>query len=537
MKKYISLIKACMSEGMNIFKVSTKNRKSSKRVIFPIILSLMLMGMVYSYSEGIILQLESVHMEFVLLTLFVIITSLLTLTEGVYKSGNLLFNCKDDNLLFSLPVKKSTVLFIRILKFYLFELAYNSLIIFPTMLVYAIHVHPSATYYLVSFFGLLLFPIIPILLSCMIGSLITFTSSKFKGKNMVQTLLTIIIVLIIMFLSFNTEKILTNIAKNATSINDLITKLYYPAGAYIELITSFNTLKLFEFIFVNVGLFLFTIFLIGRVYFKINSSVKSIKVMKNHKNYTIKTLKPIEALITKEFNRFFNSPVFIVNAGFGLVLHILGCGFLVLKSDIIVDMVTQIDASISLEYINSLIPLILFALICFTSFLTSITSSMISLEGKSFNILKSLPLKPYTIIRTKVLAAVLIIIPCILVGNMIVFIKFQFNLIHIILITFASFILPLLTEIIGIIVNLKYPRMDAKNDTEVVKQSMSSAVSVLIGMGLIGLTLFLIFEALSINIANDIIILSFVWIYLIVCIILSLILQKTSTKSFNNISV
>ena len=259
MKKYFSLIKASMSEDMNIFKVSTKNKNSFTKILLPIILTIIIMSAMYSYSELIITQLQPVNMEFVVLTLFVIATSLLTLIEGIYKSGNLLFNCKDDNLLLSLPIRKSTVLFIRVLKFYLFELAYNSLFLLPAIICYAKYINPNITYYIVSFIGLLLFPIIPILLSCIIGSIITFISSKFKGKNIAQTILTIVLLLGIMYISFNSEKILIDIANNATSINDFITKIYYPASAYIELTTNFNTLKLLEFILINLGLFIFTI--------------------------------------------------------------------------------------------------------------------------------------------------------------------------------------------------------------------------------------------------------------------------------------
>ena len=35
---------------------------------------------------------------------------------------------------------------------------------------------------------------------------------------------------------------------------------------------------------------------------------------------------------------------------------------------------------------------------------------------------------------------------------------------------------------LGLIINLKYPKMDATSDTEVVKQSISSMISVLSGM-------------------------------------------------------
>ena len=42
MPKYISLIKANMTEGMNIFKVSVKNKNSTTKIIIPAFLSLMI---------------------------------------------------------------------------------------------------------------------------------------------------------------------------------------------------------------------------------------------------------------------------------------------------------------------------------------------------------------------------------------------------------------------------------------------------------------------------------------------------------------
>ena len=146
------------------------------------------------------------------------------------------------------------------------------------MIVYAVYVKPNATYYLVSIIGLLVFPIIPILISCILGTFITFVASKFKGKNIAQTVITLIFLLGIMYFSYNSEMLITNIAKNASSINDFITKIYYPAGKYIELITEFKITQLLEFIVVNVALFIVTIFLIGKVYFNINSNAKSIKI-------------------------------------------------------------------------------------------------------------------------------------------------------------------------------------------------------------------------------------------------------------------
>ena len=72
---------------------------------------------------------ESLHLQGKVLSLFVFITSIFVIGKGIYKKGSLLFNCKDDTLLLSLPIKRSTVLFVRIFQFYLFELAFKALFI------------------------------------------------------------------------------------------------------------------------------------------------------------------------------------------------------------------------------------------------------------------------------------------------------------------------------------------------------------------------------------------------------------------------
>ena len=112
----------------------------------------------------------------------------------------------------------------------------------------------------------------------------------------------------------------------------------------------------------------------------------------------------------------------------------------------------------------------------------------------------------------------------------IIFISFRFDILSIILILIASVLLPLISETIGIIVNLKYPRMDVKTDTEVVKQSMSSAISVFIGMALTGITIILLVVAVNAKLNNNIIILIFTSLFAIIYAMLSWVLHKICDK-------
>ena len=537
MKKLVSLIKACMTDNMSLFKI--KNKKSGKKsnAILPIFLGICVFFSIWSYANIIIEPLIEVKLEYVLLTLFVLLTSILTLVEGIYKTSSLLFNCKDDNLLLSLPIKKSTVLFVRVFKFYVFELIYNTLFMLPAMVVYARYVNVGATYYIASFCALVLLPIIPIVISCIIGAVISKTSSQFRLKNLAQIVITTIILLIVFYASFNLENLVKDMAQNAESINNIITRIYYPAGAYIKLVTNFNITDLIVFIIINLLLFVASIFVLSKIYFNINSKVKEIKTSAKIKTYKIKANNPIKALIKKEMRRFIDTPVFVINAGFGLVLFIVGCIAICLKFDGVVETFNNEGINITKEQIASYIPVLLFGFICLSSLMTSITSSMISLEGKAFNILKSLPVKPFKIILAKVLASIIIMVPCILIGDFIMFIKFRFNILEVLMMLSASVILPLVAETIGIIVNLNYPKMDAENDTEVVKQSMSSMVAVFTGMILTGISIFALYKGLALNISVDLIILCGLIIYTVVYLGLLIYLSKKGTEKFNDINV
>lgn len=79
--------------------------------------------------------------------------------------------------------------------------------------------------------------------------------------------------------------------------------------------------------------------------------------------------------------------------------------------------------------------------------------------------------------------------------------------------------------------------MDAQNDTEVVKQSMSSSISVFIGMAMIAITFGALVGAIVVGLSNIIIMLVFIGIFAIIYGLLLLLLNKICSKCFDNINV
>ena len=193
------------------------------------------------------------------------------------------------------------------------------------------------------------------------------------------------------------------------------------------------------------------------------------------------------------------------------------------------------DIGISIDEIRVILPKIYYGFIVFASCMTSITSSMISLEGKSFNITKSLPVAPEKILLAKVLASNIISIPIVLISDVIFFVAFKVNITDIVFNLLASVIMPTVTALIGILMNLTYPKMDATSDTEVVKQSMSSALSIFIGMFLGILSIVIIIIGSKINL-NLFIILELL-VFSLIIFVLWKILKKYGIKKFREINV
>ena len=162
--------------------------------------------------------------------------------------------------------------------------------------------------------------------------------------------------------------------------------------------------------------------------------------------------------------------------------------------DIVITLTSSMeDFPITIEEMRSFLPSVTFALVAFASLMTLITTTMISLEGKAFNLLKSMPISGKKVIMTKVLAAMLLIVPVTALGSVVLFARFQFNILEAVLILIGAVAMPLVTELIGILVNLKYARFDAESDAVVVKQSAGVMVATFLGLGMVLLTISLTF--------------------------------------------
>lgn len=528
-----SLLKAALSQDMNLFKYSVKTNSSKlKKILFPIFLFTAVSVSIGTYAYTISEKLAPYHLTYVMLSMFIMMVTIMTFIEGIYKSQGILFEAKDNDLLFSLPIKRSQILFVRICKLLIFQYLYNLMFLLPAYIVFIYFEHPTISFYLLSILMVILIPIIPTVISSILGYLIKLFASKFKAKKIIQTILSSILFLGIFYVSMNLDSFIQDIASKATSIQDILTSIYYPLGLYIDLINKFDVLQFIKLLLVNVIPFILFIYFGGKAYFSIvfDSKETSINKKEKYKNKSIIQRRPIFSLTKKELKRYFSSPMYMFNTSFGLLLSIIISIYLCFKSENVFNNLLEnygVSSQLSL-------PVLYYCFVLFVGFMTSISSSSISLEGKTMNITKSLPIKTTTILNSKIMACFVIELPFILLGSILFFIKFKPNIFFILLITIIGFFTVFMSANIGLMINLKYPKMNATNDTEVVKQSMSSMVSVFIGMGLfLGSILSIGFLYDYINI--KLLLLLHEFVIVIISIILYIILIKWGSKEYRKI--
>lgn len=483
MHKFLSLVKASMTDGMRVFTFKARDGRSQK--ILPIILVGMMVLSLFGSARTLIQDLAATNEQFMVLVVFTLGTAVLTVTEGIYKADSLLFKCRDNDMLLSMPIKKSTIVFLRMFKFYIFEVIYNAIFMLPAIVAYMFDVEFSLPFILTAIAMLIFLPIIPVVISCAVGAVVSLISTYFKKSTIFQTLFSFLLLALmawLMLFLFSSPDI------NGSQINQIgqtAINNYYPAAAVAKLATNFNISEFLLFIGIHLGIFVLTILMIGKIYFYVVTKISIVRQKEvKRTNGKIVQRSQIRAMVKKDLTKYFNTPVLVVNTAMGLVLFMIAIVAVCFKFEDIANSIAQSDFPLSMDLIQSYLPSVVFVLIAFTGLLTFITSTSFSLEGRAFNILKTLPIDGRKVMFAKILTSLLLTVPIMILGVIIAFIRFRFGLVDLLLILCGTVIIPSVTETAGILIDLKYARFNADSDAEIVKQSPGVMISSFLGLGL-----------------------------------------------------
>lgn len=398
---------------------------------------------------------------------FVVLMMTITDTQGHF------YKTKDFEMLSSLPLKQSQIVIAKILSSYIVTTIYSTMIMLPAFIVYFIFCKITVANVIFALISILFMPAFSQLLSSVFAWLINAISSKMKNKMLMRSILSVIFAIgIVVLIYFANNDTLTDMLSGKTP---LWFKIMFPYTHYLLVAMSENSILAFL-AFVGICLLYMaaTVGLIMLGYNRINKNllVTTSKKPTKQKPLKFKPKSVVVTLLGREARGFVMSPTYLMNGIMGPMLAIV-LSYLMygIASSLPYDpLITQIF--VALEVFT--IPLCLG--------IAPTTSVSISMEGTKFLSLKSMPIKFSQVATSKILLNLLLNLPCFLVGEIGFCLLIKPGIWTSLLIIIFSLIYLFMCTGLGLIMNLRFPKLNWTNEAQASKQGLSLLLTMFIDM-------------------------------------------------------
>ena len=396
---------------------------------------------------------------------------------SVFATQNQIFEAKDNEMLLAMPLKPRDILMSRMVSLLGLNLVMELIVLIPGAAVFIYTNGISLSGALVLILTALLLPFMVMAVSALASWLIALISSRMRRKNAVITVLMVVLFGAYMYVCFMWQKYINVLVENGEAVGDAIKKAMPPfyhlgMGIYEG---SFGSFAIFA---------VFAVVPFAVVYWVISSSFIRIATANRGRKrieYKAKAMKVSgqkAALVKKEMTHFFGSPSYMFNAGIGLVFMpvVAAIVWYQMRKDDVAMIVSLIDPD------GSLAGAAVCGVLGILASMVTISAPSISVEGKTMWILKSLPVRPSDALMTKAYAHVAISLPCLLLSAVIFEIALSMDAVGRIMTVVYPVVMTVFFALLGLLLNLRFPKFDWINEAVAVKQSMSVFLAVMIAM-------------------------------------------------------
>ena len=480
MKTLIILLKNMIINIFNLNKLKSLNKgKVFLYSIFIMYILLSLSFTMFIYADYLAAYLKPFNLVLYMIVLYYILAIFITFIFAIYNAKSMMFSANDNDLLLSLPIKPYHILGSRLLIAYLYNLLISLAIMIPVFITYLNYVNVDILYYLYAPIVLILIPIIPTILSSIIGYIIAYLTSKMNYKNLFEIIISFLTIVIFYIFISKIDSILNYLVTHISNLETILKYGFYPIYLIIEIFGDYNLLSFINYIFINIILFILFTYILSLNFKKIISKLGENKTKSNYVLGTLKSTSFFKSLFIKEVKRYFSSPVYVLNTSFGIIaLLIMGIATIFYDKDQILKVLELNTTGIDI------FPMLIIG-IMFIIFMSNTTSASISIEGKNYWILKTLPIDPKMVLKSKILLNILLILPITFIALIILFFTLKLSIIDLLLLFIISIIATLSSSLWGLLINLKFPKMDAIDDVVIVKRSASVMVTIIVPMVII----------------------------------------------------
>ena len=559
---YLTKVLFLNSFGLNFSNKEKKNKKSISRIgyialiIFLILfvgapMLLMGIGMGVSFNE-IGKTLEGVNVVLEGFKSFLPLMSIMILLFSIFGIISTFFLSSDMETLLALPFKPKEIIIAKFINsltsVYLIEI----MMFLPILIGIGLGASLNILYYFNILLVTIFLPMVPLaIFGILLTSLMRYTALN-RVKDKIQYVIMLFVIVGAVAIEIGSTSMgegsmddMANLIVNQS--NALSYVMFFTLPASIALGTENILLSIgcmLIFIIMSIG-FVILFGLIGeKIYIKGVLGKPQLKIKnKKEKKVELKEEKKtsiFKELVKNEWRTVNRSPIYNMNLVLPVFLMPIILGVSMFAGFSEVDEVGTLT-----EFINGFKEIIDFSagnVLVFTvailSFFTSMSmssSTAISRDGKNAYFNKIIPVEPMTIINAKVVLGIILgFIPCLLITIILLALGLM-NVLDFVLINIPLFLFIVVTNYIGIYIDLKRPKLEWENETVAVKQNTNSIIYMFldwaITMIIVAFGVILIFIRIPAFVASLILSLIFLGLY----VIIYRLMKNKGLEIFNNI--
>ena len=499
MSSYTTVLKAEMMNyaGFNVYRHTKDPSDKKRRTALLCVIAFLLLALI-GYVTGAAFVFEEYGIGRAIPILFPVLAMTIAFMVGIIKARGNLYRVRDRELLSSLPIRSMPVAAARLTKMYIDGVIVAILFVVPSFLVYGIAEHAGTTFWLMIVPAILILPILPVALAAWVGIVFAALISRVRHKVLAEVLLAVIAVVGLLALSMavtggsavNVD--LTGITQDQDGnqlsqqeMNDRIAKQAAEALEKIEAKTPFvktwgswfsgaKPAGLLILALVSLAVLLITAFVIGRNLFALSGRLAPVTVHRDYKLTSLESHSVLEALVHKEAKRYFSSGLYVSNTIIGPVLAVvLAVLTAVFGPEELLRKMGNMPVKL---HPTAALPFLLSVPLC----MMTVTSSSISTEGKNWWIAKSLPIASGDILNAKLLFNMIVFAPFYLVAELVLLFTVRVGVMQRLWLLLVPLVYIVFAIVLGLFLNLKFPKFKWNNEAEVIKQSAA------VGLGILG---------------------------------------------------
>lgn len=512
MRNYIALTKVLLKNGST--SLGGDKKKRTKTIIMWIALAAAFaptVVLIINFIGSAYDLLLRINQQGLVLALGISFVSIFIFFFGIFYSLNVLYFAKDIEILLPLPFKPSEILGAKFTVALFYEYLTEIILLLPLLIIYGIKSSAGLVYYFYAGILFLILPIVPLTVSSLLNMILMSFTNVGRHRDKLKILGGIVAMFIALSLNIwtqklgyssnNPEQMLKMITSGNNSLVQTSNKMFPGSSIAAKGLILSETFQGFIniLLFLGITLVVILIFLaLGeKLYFR--GVVGISETSSKRKELTDKELEKlvvkkssIRALTIRELKILFRTPVYFMNC---ILMNFLWPIFMFIPIFTQPELLNNIKKAS--DYVNnpSTIKLGIGLSLAVGLFLGSsngITSTAISREGKNIFISKYIPVSYGSQLTSKLLSGIIMsiiaVIMMVLTATVIIKIPMYLNLV-IVLLSIPGIIFA---AIIGLLIDLNFPKLNWDTEVKAVKQNFNVVISLMIGMIGAGVIVFLV---------------------------------------------